>query len=199
MARTGAPPAGHVGEAIRPQGDEPPMQTAANVPPAPIEPALFRKVMASFATGVTIITTLSKGEVRGMTANAFMSGSLEPPLCLVSVAKKARMHGILEETGSYGVSILAKGQERFSAHFAGKPNPDLEVRFRQIGTTPILAECAAAMTADVVARHDCGDHTLFVGHIRFMDWADRAPLVYHAGRFGILQPAVEPPPVLDFW
>ena len=46
---------------------------------------LFRHVMASFVTGVTVITTQLRGEVRGMTANAFMSGSLDPPLCVVSV------------------------------------------------------------------------------------------------------------------
>ena len=50
---------------------------------------VFRRVMASFVTGVTVITTQVRGEIRGMTANAFRSGSLEPPLCVVSVGKKA--------------------------------------------------------------------------------------------------------------
>ena len=60
-----------------------------------IDPALFRRVMGSFATGVTVILAEVKGETRGMTANAFMSGSLEPPLCIVSVAKRAHMHAHL--------------------------------------------------------------------------------------------------------
>ena len=68
------------------------------------------RVMASFVTGVTVITTQVRGEIRGMTANAFMSGSLEPPLCVVSVGKKARMHTLLLESGHFGVNILARGQ-----------------------------------------------------------------------------------------
>ena len=72
---------------------------------------VFRRVMASFVTGVTVITTQVHGEIRGMTANAFMSGSLEPPLCVVSVGKKARMHAFLLESGHFGVNILARGQE----------------------------------------------------------------------------------------
>jgi hypothetical protein len=69
----------------------------------------FRRVMASFATGVTVITTRVRGEVRGMTANAFMSGSLDPPLCVISVGVKARMHGFLMEAGHFGVNILGRG------------------------------------------------------------------------------------------
>ena len=60
--------------------------------PAGVDGKLFRRVMGRFATGVTVITAEAEGGVRGMTANAFMSGSLDPPLCLVAVAKKARLH-----------------------------------------------------------------------------------------------------------
>ena len=83
--------------------------------------ALFRRVMASFVTGVTVITTQVRGEIRGMTANAFMSGSLEPPLCVISVGKKARMHAFLLEAGHFGVNTLARGQEALIGHFAGRP------------------------------------------------------------------------------
>src|SRR5579871_1107807 len=84
-----------------------------------VEHALFRKVMASFATGVTVITTEVRGEVRGMTANAFMSGSMDPPLCVICVALKARTHAFLVEAGHFGVNILARGQEPLIEHFAG--------------------------------------------------------------------------------
>ncbi|MBV9702458.1 MAG: flavin reductase family protein, partial [Methylobacteriaceae bacterium] len=66
-----------------------------------IDLALFRKVMGSFPTGVTVITTQAGGAPRGMTANAFMSGSLDPPLCVVCVAKRAHMHGYLLQTGRF--------------------------------------------------------------------------------------------------
>ena len=66
-----------------------------------------------------------------MTANAFMSGSLEPPLCVVSVAKRAHMHGHLGAAGRFSVNILAAGQEDFATHFAGRPVPGLEVAVRR--------------------------------------------------------------------
>ncbi len=64
------------------------------------------------ATGVTVITTEQNGEARGMTASAFMSGSLHPPLCVISIAKTARMHELLLDTGKFGVSMLSRIRSR---------------------------------------------------------------------------------------
>ena len=80
-----------------------------------VDHMLFRRVMGSFATGVTVITTEARGEVRGMTANAFMSGSLEPPLCVISVAKRARIHPLLVEAGHFGVSKNGKNAWHMAA------------------------------------------------------------------------------------
>ena len=93
---------------------------------------LFRHVMGRFATGVTVVTTRVGEETFGMTANAFMAGSLEPMLCIVSINRKAQMHGRLRQAGHYGVSFLTQEQQHFAAHFAGKRlhglTPDFEVR-----------------------------------------------------------------------
>ena len=99
---------------------------------------VFRRVMASFVTGVTVITTQVRGEIRGMTANAFMSGSLEPPLCVVSVGKKARMHAFLLESGHFGVNILARGQEALIGHFAGRPVEGIDPKYEYAGDTPLV-------------------------------------------------------------
>jgi len=151
-----------------------------------IDAGLFRRVMGSFATGVTVITAREGEGVRGMTANAFMSGSLEPPLCIISVAKRAHMHGILMSVGHFGVSILADHQEELSDHFSGRPDSGLAVRFLSNGPVPVIAESCGRIAAEIVARHDCGDHTVFIGHILHMEAEDRAPLVYHSGRYSAL-------------
>jgi flavin reductase (DIM6/NTAB) family NADH-FMN oxidoreductase RutF len=162
---------------------------------------LFRRVMGSFATGVTVITTEARGEVRGMTANAFMSGSLEPPLCLVSVGKRARLHPLLIEAGHFGVSILAKDQEKLSTHFAGGPVADIPPQFVYIGRTPVLANVSAIIATELSHQHDCGDHTIFVGRIVHMDAFDRPPLIVHEGRYASLTYSMERAPewVADFW
>lgn len=166
-----------------------------------IDHALFRRVMGSFATGVTVITTEVSGQVRGMTANAFMSGSLEPPLCVISVATRARIHPMLVEAGHFGVSILAKDQERLSTHFAGGPAADAAPEFVRIGRTPLLANASATIAADVLARHDCGDHSIFIGHILHLEAFARAPLIVHEGRYASLTYSMERAPdwVADFW
>ena len=78
----------------------------------PLDTGLFRRVMGRFATGVTVITAEAEGGVRGMTANAFMSGSLSPPLCIISVAKKAKLHGVMTAGHVFGVSMLAQAVNR---------------------------------------------------------------------------------------
>ena len=167
----------------------------------PVDIALFRKVMGSFATGVTVISTEAGGEVRGMTANAFMSGSLEPPLCVISVAARARMHPCLVEAGHFGVSILARDQEKLSLHFSGGPVADLAPEFVRVGRTPLLVGACATIASDIVARHDCGDHSIFVGHILHLAAFARAPLIVHEGRYASLTYSLERAPewVADFW
>ena len=183
--------------------------TTRSMPPGVDEPpqgevseTIFRRVMASFVTGVTVVTAHVRGEVRGMTANAFLSGSLEPPLCVVSVGLKARMHAFLIESGSFGVNILARGQEALIGHFAGRPVENIDLKFEYAGGTPMFAHAQATIAAKIVAQHACGDHSLFVGHIFALRHFDGVtPIVLHVGRLASLIPAHEPPlePILDFW
>jgi flavin reductase (DIM6/NTAB) family NADH-FMN oxidoreductase RutF len=148
-----------------------------------VDPALFRRVMGRFATGVTVITAEHDGEARGMTANAFMSGSLEPPLCVISIAKRAHMHHVMLAASHFGVNILAEDQVDLSEHFAGRRDPRLEVGFARVGPAMLLESASARIAAQTVAHHDCGDHTIFIGHILSLDASNRPPLIYHAGRY----------------
>ena len=164
---------------------------------------LFRRVMASFVTGVTVVTTELRGEIRGMTANAFMSGSLEPPLCVISVSLKARMHGFLVEAGHFGVNILARGQERLIGHFSGRPVEGLDPQYEYVDRTPLLSQSLATIAARVSARYDCGDHSLFIGHIVALKHErGAAPVVLHVGKLASLVPPQQQLavwPTLDFW
>jgi flavin reductase (DIM6/NTAB) family NADH-FMN oxidoreductase RutF len=168
-------------------------------PAAEIDLAVLRRVMGSFATGVTVILAEAAGETRGMTANAFLSGSLEPPLCVVSIAKRAHMHAHLAGAGRFSVNILAIAQEDLALHFAGRPTAGPPPSFQHHDGVPLLPDAASQLTARVVETHDCGDHTLFVGAIRWIAANNRTPLVYHAGRFASLLPREETGALLEFW
>jgi flavin reductase (DIM6/NTAB) family NADH-FMN oxidoreductase RutF len=143
--------------------------------------------MGRFATGVTVVTTEIDGEPFGMTANAFVAGSLEPMLCIVSINHTAQMHARLRQAGHYGVSFLSQEQQHFAAHFAGKRLDGLKPEFERYGRTPLLKRALAAVTATIVETAECGDHTLFIGRINDLISGDAArPLLFFGGRYGRL-------------
>jgi flavin reductase (DIM6/NTAB) family NADH-FMN oxidoreductase RutF len=133
-----------------------------------------------------------------MTANAFTSVSLNPPLILVAVARRARMHGHLLAATHFGVSVLAADQEAHAWHFAGHPRPDLATPFVWRRGVPLLGGALAHLVCAVDATHPGGDHTLFVGQVEDLWYRDGMPLAFYAGRFcGIvpLRPGVPEPPL----
>src|ERR687895_2247347 len=102
--------------------DVPPPQAVELPPELGDDPRVaLRRTLGMFATGVTVITTRERDKVHGMTANAFMSVSLEPPLVLISVDRRTKMCALLYEGRTYGVSVLAEGQAALSDRFAGRP------------------------------------------------------------------------------
>lgn len=148
-----------------------------------IDPREFRNVLGRFASGVTIITTELEGQIHGMTANAFMSVSLEPPLVLVSVNRQANLHHLLANSGCYGVSILSDDQQALSNHFAGRQVEGLTVPFVRKCNLPVVDGAVAHVIARVVDQHPAGDHTLYIGRVEYLDWRDGQPLLFYAGKY----------------
>lgn len=148
-----------------------------------MNPRLFRDVMSRFATGVTVVTAEVAGETFGMTANAFMAGSLAPPLCLICIGRGAKMHTRLGSAGRFGVSFLSEDQIELAQHFAGRPVADSRPRFRRLANVPVLAASVGAVTADIVSTAACGDHTVFIGQVIESSAENHEPLVFFRGRY----------------
>ncbi|WP_020501044.1 flavin reductase family protein [Sciscionella marina] len=166
------------------------MDTAA--PAASVDPRRFRDAMGRFATGITIISTPTPAGPHCMTANGFMSVSLEPALVVVSIAKRAKMHDLLLASGVYGVSVLAADQESVSKHFSGRPDPDLAPRFEDHADVPLVPGALAQVGAEIVEARPVGDHTLFVGEVRHLADGVGEPLVFYAGRYRhLLSPSAD--------
>lgn len=151
----------------------------------------FRDVMGRFATGVTVITAQCDGQTHGMTANGFMSVSLEPPLVVISVRCESKMIGSIEAAGAYGVSVLGFDQAFLSKHFAGRPVPGLEEPFEEVDGIPVIAGAIAQIAAKVVDRHVVGDHVLFVGEVTTANHESREPLIFHSGAYRALSDTEE--------
>jgi len=154
------------------------------------DPAIaFRRTLGMFATGVTILTTRAGDQVHGMTANAFMSVSLRPPLVLISLDRRAKLAGLLHEGTRYGVSVLEAEQAGLSDRFAGRPGDNLpEPSFEIVHETPLVAGAVAHLVARVVRSYWGGDHSLFLGEVEFARYGEGRPLLFHGGRYEKLVP-----------
>lgn len=153
----------------------------------------FRNTLGRFATGVTVVTMQQGDEVFGITVNAFMSVSLEPPLVLVSIGKKARAHATLLDAERYGVSVLSDSQQALSNHFAGMEVDGLEPPYQYVDGFPLLEGAVGQLVCRIVDRHEAGDHTLFIGQVEHLAYEDDEPLLYYKGKYGRLEPPQQDP------
>jgi flavin reductase (DIM6/NTAB) family NADH-FMN oxidoreductase RutF len=147
------------------------------------DPALaLRRTLGMFATGVTVITALKGEQVHGMTANAFMSVSLEPPLVLISVDRRTTMCRLLHEGMHYGVSVLCATQAELSDRFAGRSD-EVDPRFLIVKETPLVDGALAHFVARVERSYWGGDHSLFLGRVEYARQNPGTPLLFHGGRY----------------
>src|SRR5690606_7552322 len=169
---------------------------------AVVEPRLFRQVLGRFATGVTVVTTGTLEDFHGMTANAFASVSLDPPLVLVVVGRKARTCQRIPQFRAFGVNILKADQAFLSDWFAGRfgsqdeLSPDLQLYTAATGT-PLLEGTAAQLDCHLYQSHPAGDHIIFVGEVRHLRMEEEVvePLLFFASRYHRLgEPLTVTPP-----
>ena len=149
------------------------------------DPQKQRRILGHFATGVTVVTTDGPAGSHGMTANAFASLSLDPPLILVAVDKRAALLDFLQKNRCFAVNILRHDQEHVSRRFA-TPGPkdfsDLDITTGTTGS-PIIARVVAYLDCSVHDILPGGDHEIFVGEILAGDFEGGEPLLYYAGRY----------------
>ncbi len=144
----------------------------------------LRDALGRFATGVTLITTMTPRGPLGITANSFASLSLNPPLVLWSPARKSSRFAAFEAASHFTVHVLARDQQAIAEHFAR--HGDGFERFGSIpglGEAPLLEGCAARLECRHAARFEGGDHLICVGEVLRLSHADRPPLVYHQGAY----------------
>jgi flavin reductase (DIM6/NTAB) family NADH-FMN oxidoreductase RutF len=150
----------------------------------------FRTAMGKFATGVTVIATDVDGDVHGMTANAFMSVSLDPKLVVISIGGKARILEKIKQSKTFSVNILAANQQELSMIFAGQLKEHREVEFDRLDGKPVLNGAVAQIACEVSAEHIEGDHTLFIGRVTDIHLEDAEPLIFYSGKYRALAEAV---------
>lgn len=160
---------------------------------------LFRSVIGRFASSVTVVTAVDdSGTFHGMTATAFASVSLVPPLVLVCVDAQSTMHGILGRGTHFGISFLSAGQEELSRRFgsgeAQRGGIAESERFEGVGYTrganggaPLLTDALGHIECRIHARHAAGDHMIVVGEVVSAVAHDARPLLYYRGGYTQLE------------
>lgn len=146
----------------------------------------LRRVMGHFATGVTVITTRSEdGKPFGLTANAFSSVSLDPPLLLVCVDKKAESYPYFEQSKVFTVNILSDDQEALSRRFAVSGGAKFDGVAYHMGANgaPILEGSLAYMECTLYASCEGGDHTIYLGEVQQAETVERKPLLFYRGGY----------------
>jgi len=153
-------------------------------------PADFRAAMASFAAGVTVVTTLdSRDGPHALTATAFSSLSASPPLCLVCVDRRARAHPALMASKSFAVNILSTAQRALSTRFSdptGDKFAGVDWSRGRVTGCPFIPGSIAFVECETVKIYDGGDHDIFVGRLLDVNVRDGEPLVYFRGAYAAL-------------
>lgn len=174
---------------------------AADHSPEPAEPQAtpeeFRAALGQLASGVVLLAVHdpeegARGEDIGMTATAFMSVSLEPPLVLVSVREDSRMDDTLSRVDRWAVSVLAAGQRVTAARFAMKGRVSDRLLFADLphergpaSGAPLVSDALATVECRTEQRISAGDHVLLIGRVLSarVGRPDGGPLMYFQGQY----------------
>lgn len=160
-----------------------------------IESRQFRRAMGKFATGVTIVSYVNEARPAAMTANAFMSLSMDPPMVLVAARDPSRFAGAVGAGERIGISFLREEQEMLSRHFGGQPDLQLPSPFRLDLAVPVIANALVQIVAKVHNVFPGGDHLIYTAEVERLDEADGRPLLFFSGKYKQLH-ALDP---LECW
>ena len=145
-----------------------------------VAPRTLRSCLGRFATGVVVVTFDGPDGRRGITVNSFTSVSMDPPLVLVSVARRARSHDALRGR-PFCVNVLGAEQEAVARQFAG--TGEGTAVWADDAAVPRLAGVLAHLECRPWRDHEGGDHTLFLGEVADFDYRDGAALGFHTSGF----------------
>jgi flavin reductase (DIM6/NTAB) family NADH-FMN oxidoreductase RutF len=149
---------------------------------------LFKEIMGSYPTGVTVITTVdSNNKPIGLTVNSFASVSLEPLMILWSIDKNAGSCEVFKKAEKFSVNILAGNQHEICWTFASKSEQD---RFSKQpwsfseNNLPVLENVFASLECKKVQQIEAGDHYILIGEVIDLNKNEQDPMLYFKRKVG---------------
>ncbi len=160
----------------------------------------LRDTLGAFATGVTVVSTLDDaGEPWGFTANSFTSVSLDPPLILVCLGRRAESCAVFAQAQGFAVSILSTAQRALSQRFAS-PRPgkfDTVAWSPQVTGSPVVEGAVGWLDCEREQVLDGGDHIIIIGRVVAFRTTEREPLTYCRGVYGTFSAVSSDEPPAD--
>ena len=156
-----------------------------------IDPAVYKQVMGSFPSGVTVITTLNdEGEIVGLTASAFSSLSMDPALVLFCPNYSSDSYPILIARKKFAIHLLTAEQKQEAYAFASKGKDKAQGiawRLSELGN-PLLSNATAIIECELWREYEGGDHAIMVGAVKnlIVPQQQVAPMIYCHGKMGAL-------------
>lgn len=165
--------------------DKDPAMPLRSFVPGPEKRREFRDALGRFATGVTVVTTMTPEGPVGITANSFASVSLDPPIVLWSVARHSRRFAAFADCEHFAVHVLAAGQLDLGRRFtrSGDAFEGLDYEPNDKGV-PLLGFCLSRFECTRIAAHDGGDHLILVARVTAAALRDGEPLLFSGGDYG---------------
>ncbi|MBX8475496.1 flavin reductase family protein [Pseudomonas cichorii] len=158
-----------------------------------IEPGIYKEVMASFPSGVTIVTTLdAEGSLVGITASAFSALSIDPALVLFCPNYASDTYPVLRDSKKFAIHLLSSDQQAEAYAFASKgkdKTKGIEWHLSDLGN-PLLSKATAIIECELWREYDGGDHAIIVGAVKnlILPETPATPMLYYRGKLGALPP-----------
>ena len=162
--------------------------------------------MGSFATGVTVVTTMEGDIPRGFTASAVSSLALEPRMLLVCVSQYSTTLDMIRASGTFVVNVLSAQQQEVAQQFAMRTTDRFEgIRWRpgSASGAPVIDGSLAYAECALTGTCPGGDHVIVMGEVLAGDAHEAEPLLYFRGRYGtyeaVVSPVVHPADIWEIW
>ena len=153
-----------------------------------LSPEEFREVIGSFASGVTVVTTILDGVPQGTTASAVSSLSLDPPMLLICMHEQSATGQAIKKSGAFAVNVLDEDHDHHAQRFASKGSGKFDGVDTHTGdhAQPLLADALAHLVCRVTEQVSAGTHVVFIAEVHEATARPGAPLAYFRGQFGRL-------------
>lgn len=163
------------------------LEVDTSSPEAVAQARAFRDVLGRFASGITVVTTMSNGEPVGLTCQSFSSVSLNPPLVLFVPARTSRAWPRIQRAGKFCVNFLAAGQTDLSNTMASRGADkfaDVAWQPSPITGSPVFEDTLGYVDCTIHTVHEAGDHFIVIGQVQeLVVGGGEEPLLFFQGKY----------------